>query len=43
MTAEDPSHIGAYRLIARLGAGGMGLDRMSGAGWLPPLPRGVRL
>ncbi|WP_435053467.1 protein kinase domain-containing protein [Kitasatospora phosalacinea] len=25
LTAEDPSHIGPYRLIARLGAGGMGL------------------
>ncbi|GAA3389657.1 serine/threonine-protein kinase [Streptomyces roseoviridis] len=24
LTAEDPSHIGPYRLIARLGAGGMG-------------------
>ncbi|MGW9117948.1 MFS transporter [Streptomyces sp. NPDC055663] len=25
LTAEDPQHIGPYRLIARLGAGGMGL------------------
>ncbi|MFD5327814.1 MFS transporter [Streptomyces sp. NPDC127092] len=25
LTAEDPTHIGPYRLIARLGAGGMGL------------------
>ncbi|MCX2185505.1 MFS transporter [Streptomyces sp. SKN60] len=25
LTAEDPRHIGPYRLIARLGAGGMGL------------------
>ncbi|WP_406861523.1 bifunctional serine/threonine protein kinase/MFS transporter [Streptomyces sp. HUAS MG47] len=25
LTGEDPTHIGAYRLIARLGAGGMGL------------------
>ncbi|MEU2231961.1 bifunctional serine/threonine protein kinase/MFS transporter [Streptomyces vietnamensis] len=25
LTAEDPTHVGPYRLIARLGAGGMGL------------------
>ncbi|HEY9368911.1 serine/threonine-protein kinase, partial [Streptomyces sp.] len=25
LTGQDPTHIGAYRLIARLGAGGMGL------------------
>ncbi|MFB6816721.1 serine/threonine protein kinase, partial [Streptomyces sp. NPDC056347] len=25
LTSEDPLHIGPYRLIARLGAGGMGL------------------
>ncbi|MEL5956707.1 MFS transporter [Streptomyces sp. CLV115] len=25
LTAEDPTHIGPYRLMARLGAGGMGL------------------
>ncbi|MFF9499760.1 hypothetical protein [Streptomyces sp. NPDC014656] len=25
LTGEDPAHIGPYRLIARLGAGGMGL------------------
>ncbi|MFI2737463.1 MFS transporter [Streptomyces sp. NPDC018711] len=25
LTAEDPTHIGPYRLVARLGAGGMGL------------------
>ncbi|UQX00887.1 bifunctional serine/threonine protein kinase/MFS transporter [Streptomyces sp. RerS4] len=25
LTGEDPAHIGSYRLIARLGAGGMGL------------------